>query len=191
MPALKKPVWQEKTSLATPNSRVAAISKAWHDSGSLLFSSSIKKVREGTARRVVRLSPARCHGLLETSCKLRLFTFGLLISEDQQSIEEEVSIVYQCLSASIVYQVSVKKCKGAIVTTYNRNLMKEIACKCQGQHLIIKQEFAPDSDAQNKSYVEMLNVQRATQKWGNGFLGGKRPIGIWCKMKLIVQWINE
>lgn len=84
--------------------------------------------------------------------------------------------------------------------------MKEIACKCHGQHLIIKQEFAPDSDAQDKSYVEMLDVlvsekegrvtaftsligyvQRATQKWGNGFLGGKRPISIWCKMKLIVQ----
>ena len=37
--------------------------------------------------------------------------------------------------------------------------MKEIACKRHGQHLIIKQEFAPDSDAQNKSYVEMLDVR--------------------------------
>lgn len=61
--------------------------------------------------------------------------------------------------------MSVKKCKGAIVTSYGRNLMKEIACKCHGQHLIIKQEFAPDSDAQNKSYVEMLDVL-ASEKEG-------------------------
>ena len=42
--------------------------------------------------------------------------------------------------------------------------MKEIAWKCLGQHVIIKQEFAPDSDAQNKIYVEMLNVLASEQE---------------------------